>query len=188
MHKLYVLICVIFLSACSMDGIVENSVPETVRADNTAHIDRLLAKDASRMAQAFNLDMEDGAIQKQIEGVLNNVPDGKEIRRDYVGVTTASSVALGEGKSRDITLVTEVQTSGGFMMVTSQYALAEDGTCCALSNINVKKSDTSPMREGLIMMGKIASFVGLFLVLMILGASGSLIFWQRRKKRKRLER
>lgn len=171
------------LSACSIQGMVEKTVPEDVRSDHMAHIDRLLMKDMSRLERAFDLDMGDPETQKNVNVVLENIPDGKEIRRDYVGVNSSVSMDVGEGKSRDINLVSEIQTEGGYMTVTGQYSLAADGTCCVLTNINVAKSETSPVRESLDSFKKIAKIVGLTFLLLIAG----LVFFLVRRRRKKAE-
>lgn len=180
---LTILFAAFALTACSIQGMVEKAVPEDVRADHTAHIDRILAKDTSRIETAFDLDVSDPDVQSSLKGILNNVSDGKEIRRDYVGVNSAASISAGEGKTRDINLVTEIQTEGGYMTVTGQYALGADGKCCVLTNINVLKSDTSPMREGLETFKKIAKIAGLIILLLIAG----LAFFLVRRRRKKAE-
>jgi len=162
MRLFYLILASLFLSACSIQGMVEKSTPESVRADHTAHIDKLLAKDSSLMESAFQLDMTDEVVQDNLAEVLANVSEGKEIRRDYVGFETSSSFNTGEGKSRDISITTEIQTTGGFMTVHGQYALDAAGECCALTNLNVQKYDNSPVRKTWELMGKIMKFVGLF--------------------------
>ncbi len=162
MRLIYLIIASIFLSACSIQGMVEKTVPEDVRADHNAHIDRLLAKDTSRIETAFKLDSNDPDVQQNLKGILDRVSNGKEIRRDYVGVNSATSISSGAGKSRDINLVTEIQTEGGFMTVTGQYALGADGVCCVLTNITVEKFESSPIRIVWETAAKIGKFVGLF--------------------------
>lgn len=181
MRYLQVLFAAFVLTACSIEGMVEKAVPEDVRADHMAHIDRILEKDMSRIEAAFDLDVSDPDIQKNLQGILDNVSDGEEIRRDYVGMNSASSISVGKGQTRDISLVTEIQTEGGYMTVTGQYALGADGNCCVLTNINVVKSDTSPMREGLEMFKKIAKIAGMIILLLI----GGLVFFLVRRKRKK---
>jgi cbb3-type cytochrome oxidase subunit 3 len=79
-----------------------------------------------------------------------------------VGVNSATAISSGAGKSRDINLVTEIQTEGGFMTVTGQYALGADGVCCVLTNITVEKFESSPIRIVWETAAKIGKFVGLF--------------------------
>ena len=62
MRLFYLILAGIFLSACSIQGMVEKSTPESVRADHAAHIDSLLAKDKSRILSAFNLDEEEESV------------------------------------------------------------------------------------------------------------------------------
>ena len=182
--KYLISLCAAFaLTACSIQGMVEKTVPEDVRSDHMAHIDKLLAKDMSRIERAFDLDVSDPETQKNINMILENIPDGKEIRRDYVGVNSAASVSVGEGKSRDINIVSEIQTEGGYMTVTGQYALGADGECCVMTNINVAKFDTSPVRQSLETVKKIAKIVGLTFLLLIAG----LVFFLVRRRRKKVE-
>jgi len=162
MRLFYLILASLFLSACSIQGMVEKTSPESVRADHAAHIDKLLAKDSSLIESAFDLDMTDEAVQENLAEVLANVSKGKEIRRDYVGYETSSSFNSGEGKTRDISITTEIQTTGGFMTVHGQYALNTEGECCALTNLNVQKYDSSPVRKTWELIGKIFKFAGLF--------------------------
>ena len=105
MRLFYLILASIFLSACSIQGVVEKSTPESVRADHAAHIDSLLAKDKSRILSAFNLDEKEESVQEQLSGVFDEVPGGKEIRRDYVGFESSTSFGTSDGKSRDISTV-----------------------------------------------------------------------------------
>jgi hypothetical protein len=178
--------CAIFLAACSMEGMVEKMVPEDVRADHAAHIDALLAGDDSRIRSAFkdDLDFESDAIMKQMESITAAVPEGKELRRDYVGVNSNASISTESGRSRDIDLISEVQTEAGFMLVTSKYGLDATGTCCRLMNINVESFDASPIRAGLETAMRVAKWVGLGVLLSIILLVAFLI--RRSRKRRRL--
>lgn len=182
MKYLAILFAAVALTACSIQGMVEKAVPEDVRADHNAHVDRLLAKDTSRIERAFKLDLEDPDVQESLNGILENVSTGKEIRRDYVGMNSAASINS-SGKTRDINLVTEVQTEGGFMTVTGQYALGADGECCVLTNINAEKFDSSPVRASLEMVKKIAKIVGLIFLLLVGGLVLLAVRINRKKKR-----
>jgi hypothetical protein len=164
MRVIYLIIASLFLSACSIQGMVEKTTPESVRADHTAHIDKLLAADSTRMQRAFDLDMADETVKANIATVFENVPGGEEIRRDYVGFESSSGFNTGEGKSRSISITTEVQTTEGFMTVQGLYGLDPDGECCALRNINVQKYESSPVRVMWETLGKVGKFAGLFLV------------------------
>ena len=181
MKYLVVLLAAFALTACSLEGMVEKAVPEDIRADHNAHVDSLLAKDTSRIEAAFDLDTSDSDVQRSLKGILDNVSGGKEIRRDYVGMNSASSFSSSEGKTRDINLVTEIQTEGGFMTVTGQYALGADGECCVLTNINAVKSETSPIRAGLEALKKGAKIAGIIILLLI----GGLVFFLVRRGRKK---
>ena len=167
MRLLFILCCAILLSACSIQGMVEKTVPENVRTDHTAHIDSLLARDSARIVEVFNLDIADETIQMKIEEILGQVPEGQEIRRDYVGMNSSSSISTSEGKTRDIEIVTEIQTQDGFMTVTGQYALDAKRECCALSNLVVKKFDESPMRKTWETAAKVGKIIGLFFLTLI---------------------
>jgi hypothetical protein len=162
--------CAILLAACSMEGMAEKMVPEDVRADHAAHIDALLAGDDSRIRSAFkdDLDFESDAIMKQMESITAAVPEGKELRRDYVGVNSNASISTESGRSRDIDLISEVQTEAGFMLVTSKYGLDATDTCCRLMNINVESFDASPIRAGLETAMRVAKWVGLGVLLSII--------------------
>ena len=161
---------------------VEKSTPESVRADHAAHIDSLLAKDKSQILSAFDLDEEEESVQEQLSGVFDEVPGGKEIRRDYVGFESSTSFGTSDGKSRDISITTEVQTTDGFMTVMGQYALNEKtGECCKLTNLNVQKYDSSPLRDTLESAGKIMKIVGLI----FLAAIALIIFLILRRSRKK---
>jgi hypothetical protein len=178
--------CAILLAACSMEGMAEKMVPEDVRADHAAHIDALLAGDDSRIRSAFkdDLDFESDAIMKQMESITAAVPEGKELRRDYVGVNSNASISTESGRSRDIDLISEVQTEAGFMLVTSKYGLDATDTCCRLMNINVESFDTSPIRAGLETAMRVAKWVGLGVLLSIILLVTFLI--RRSRKRRRL--
>ena len=165
MRLIFILWSAILLSACSIEGMVEKAVPENIRADHASHIDSLLAKDSARIIDVFSLDVADETVQKSLEDMLGQVPEGQEIRRDYVGMNSSSSISSSEGKSRNIELVTEVQTQAGFMTVTSQYALNDAGQCCALKNMVVKKYDQSPMRKTWETAGKIGKIFGIVVLL-----------------------
>jgi len=181
MRYLFIFVTAFLLTACSIQGMVEKAVPENVRADHAAHIDSVLAKDTSRLETAFDLDTSDPEVQKNLQGLLENVSDGKEIRRDYVGMNTASSMSVGEGKTREINLVTEIQTEGGYMTVTGFYELDSNGDCCALTNFNVEKFDSSPVRAMWETTAKIGKIVGVIFLLLI----GGLVFFLVRRKRKK---
>lgn len=181
MRYLAIIFAALMLTACSIQGMVEKTVPENVRADHTAHIDRLLAKDTSRIEQAFDLDMSDPDTQESVNGILANVSEGAEIRRDFVSMNSSSSVKSGQGKSRDISLTTEVQTEGGFMTVTGQYALGPDGECCVLTNISAEKFESSPIRASLEALKKGAKLAGLIILLFVLGLVAFLMIRKRRK-------
>lgn len=185
MKYLSILFAALIFSACSMQGMVEKAVPENVIADHAAHVDRLLEKDTSRIETAFKLEAVDEASQKQLDQLLANVPDGAEIRRDYVGMNSAVAVNVGEGKTRDINLVSEVQTDAGFMLVTTQYALDGAGDCCMLTNINVEKFETSPMRETLETFARVGKIIG---IIILLGILGLVFFLTRRSRRKKREK
>ena len=177
--------CAILLAACSMEGMAEKMVPEDVRADHAAHIDAFLAGDDSRMRNAFknDLDITSEEITAHMAAMIASVPTGQEIRRDYVGVNSVTSISTSEGKMRDINLISEVQTEGGFMLVTSQYGLNTQGECCRLMNIVVESHETSPIRAGLEAVMKIAKWVGLGVLLLM----GLLIaFLIRRSRRRRV--
>ena len=181
MRLIFILWSAIFLSACSIEGMVEKAVPENVRADHTSHIDDLLVKDTARIIDIFGLDMTDETVQKSLEDMLGQVPEGQEIRRDYVGMNSSSSLSTGEGKSRNIELVTEVQTQAGFMTVTSQYTLNDAGQCCALKNMVVKKYDQSPMRKTWETAAKIGKVFGILLLISL----ALILFFVIRASRKR---
>lgn len=171
----------LLLSACSIQGMVEKAVPEDVRADHAAHIDRLLDRDTSRIENAFDLDTQNAETQAQLKAILDNVSEGDEIRRDYVGMNSASSFSTGEGKSRDINLVSEIQTQDGYMTVTTQYALDPQGECCRITNINVEKFETSPVREALESVKRVAKIIG---IVFLLGVVALVFFLVRRRNRK----
>ena len=182
MRLFYLILAGIFLSACSIQGMVEKSTPESVRADHAAHIDSLLAKDKSRILSAFDLDEEEESVQEQLSGVFDEVPSGKEIRRDYVGFESSTSFGTSDGKSRDISITTEVQTTDGFMTVMGQYALNEKtGECCKLTNLNVQKYDSSPLRDTLESAGKIGRIIGFVFLALIFGLIALFVFLRRRK-------
>jgi len=181
MKYLTILFAAFALAACSIEGMVEKSVPENVRADHADHIDKLLARDTSLMEKAFDLDLENDETQSQIAAILEAIPDGKEIRRDYVGMNSSSRISVGEGQSRDINLVSEIQTEGGFLTVTSQYALDANGDCCALTNINVAGFESSPVRAGLEAAAKIGKMIGLGALMGVVALAAFLIFRRRRK-------
>ena len=182
MRLYYLILASIFLSACSIQGVVEKSTPESVRADHAAHIDSLLAKDKSRILSAFNLDEKEESVQEQLSGVFDEVPGGKEIRRDYVGFESSTSFGTSDGKSRDISITTEVQTTDGFMTVMGQYALNEKtGECCKLTNLNVQKYDSSPLRDTLESAGKIGRIIGFVFLALIFGLIALFVFLRRRK-------
>ncbi len=148
-----------------------------------AHIDRLLDRDTSRIERAFDLDVENEDTQAQLETILDNVSGGDEIRRDYVGVNSASSFSSSAGKTRDINLVSEIQTQDGYMTVTTQYALDSQGECCQITNINVVAYDSSPIREGLEAVKRVAKIVGLVFLLAIAALIFFLVRRRGRKKR-----
>lgn len=182
MRLFYLILASIFLSACSIQGMVEKSTPESVRADHAAHIDSLLAKDETRIVSAFDLDEEEESVQEQLSGVFDEVPGGKEIRRDYVGFQSSTSFGTSDGKSRDISITTEVQTTDGFMTVMGQYALDEKtGECCKLTNLNVQKYDSSPLRDTLESAGKIGRIIGFVFLALIFGLIALFVFLRRRK-------
>lgn len=183
MKYLLLALTAMLLSACSIQGMVEKAVPESVRADHAAHIDRLLERDTSRLENAFNLDPQNEETQAQLDSILDNVPEGGEIRRDYVGMNTASSFTTGEGKSRDINLVSEIQTQGGYMTVTTQYALDPQGECCRITNLNVEKFETSPVREALESVKRVAKIIG---IIFLIGILALVFFLVRRRKKKRV--
>ena len=176
MKYFYLIIATFILSACSIQGMVEKAVPENVRANHNAHIDTLLAKDKQKLIKLFEAGEGNQEATNKLTLVLENIPDGKEIRRDYVGMNSSSKFSH-EGNSRYIHLITEVETETGFMTVTSQYALDSDGTCCALTNINVVASETSPVRAAL----EIARIVGIISLTLILGLIALAIFRSRRR-------
>ena len=185
MKLLALFIAAIILTACSTQEMIEKTAPENVRANHTAHINKLLERDTSLMESAFNLDMENEDTQKQIAVILENIPDGKEIRRDYVGFNSSSGLSTGEGKTRDISLTSEIQTEGGFMTVYSEYALDSNGECCALTNINVAKYETSPIRLGLEAAAKIGKIVGLVFLGLVIFLIGLVVFLVSRKRRRK---
>ena len=185
MRFLVILIAAFALSACSFQGMIEKSVPENVRKDHAAHIDKLLARDTSRMERAFGLDMENEDTQKRIALILDNVPEGNEIRRDYVGFTSSSGISTSEGKSREISLTTEVQTDDGFMTVAANYALDSKGECCALTNMNVTEYESSPLRTGLEAAAKVGKILGLVFLGIIIFIVGLIVLMTRRKRRRR---
>ena len=184
MKQFLVLTIAIFMSGCSMENMVQKTVPADVVADHAAHIDHLLELDGARIIAAFDVDIDNAEAQARLDEILKNVPDGSEIRRDYVSMNSASKVSTGEGRSRDIELVTEVQTTDGFMLVASQYALDADGNCCQLTNLNVSAHETSPIRAGLETLLRVLKIFGLVLLVFILGLT---IFLIRRGRRKKAE-
>jgi len=159
----------ICLSACSIQGMVEKTVPENVRVDHNAHIDQLLAKDKAQITRVFEFVIKGDDTDEKLVALFENVPEGKEIRRDYVGMNSSKGISSSEGKRHNISLVTEVQTHGGFMLVTSQYALSADGSCCALTELTAAASDSSPIRAALETAVKIGKLVGIIVLILILG-------------------
>lgn len=176
------LLAALILSACSMQGMAEKMVPANVLADHNAQIDALLNEDLSRLESAFAgaLDFETPETIAQMDQILAAVPGGAEVRRDYVGVESSAAISAANGKTRDIGLMTEVQTEDGFMLVSAQYGLAQDGSCCRLLGLNVKRHDSSPIRAGLASAAKVGKFIGLGFLLLI----GVLVFWLVRRQRK----
>ena len=179
-------IVALFLSACSMEGLADKMVPADVLADHNAHIDAMLAGDMSTVKAAFkdDVDLADPAIVQRFAEMKATIPDGPEIRRDYVGVSSSASASLGDGKSRDIALITEVQTEGGFLTVNSQYTLRSSGECCRLISVNVEKFETSPLREGMEMAGRVARTIGLVILCMMV-LLVVLLVWRMRVLRRR---
>jgi len=186
MKHLYLTLSALILSACSIQGMVEKTVPENVLADHAAHIDKLLERDTTLIAKAFELDLEDPETQELIAEVLANVPKGDEIRRDYVGMNNSTSFSAGEGKSRQINLVSEIQTQSGFMTVTSDYSLDEKGECCRLTNIHVQSYETSPVRETLETFKKVAKIIGIIFLIAIFAIILIIVRVMRKKKAKAL--
>lgn len=176
------LMAALTLTACSIEGMVEKTVPENVRADHAAHIDRLLDRDMSRIVRAFDLNLEDEEVRKSLEGILDNVSNGKEIRRDYVGMNSSFHQSRA-GRVRDVNLVTDVQTEFGFMTVTGKYKSMSNDQFLKLVNIEVVKSDTSPIRQGLESLKKVMKIVGFVLSTVAL----SLVLFLLRRRRRKLE-
>jgi len=185
MKNLCLILTAILLSACSIQGLVEKTVPANVLEDHAAHIDKLLERDTARMVAAFDLDLEDTETQDKLEMILENVPTGDEIRRDYVGLNTSSSLSTSEGKSRNINLVSEVQTQTGFMTVTSDYTLDAQGECCIITNIYVQPFETSPMRETIETAKKVSKIIGIFFFITVLLILFLVIYLIRKKKKAR---
>lgn len=167
------------LSACSMEAMSEKRVPDDVRAEVNAQIDRLIAGDTVFIFDAFPDERDNPEFREQIKRMAANVPDGDEISRDVVGVIGSTEQAYSDtqGAIRRGTynLAYELAFEDGYLLVQTAHTLTDDGDCCALRAINASRSDTSPMRADQIRRARLFKFLALFLLITTLATAAILI-------------
>lgn len=176
----------LLLSACSIEGMAEKMIPESVRLDAQKHVDALSNNDISLIISAFEADPEDESVKAQLDSITAQIIEGPEIRRDIVGANASKSfnASTSEGAQSQTTydLTYEIEKADGFMAITTTYNLNENGECCRITNINAQKFEASPYRAGLEAMKKgfkiAAIIIGVFLLLLV-------FFLVRRSRRKK---
>lgn len=176
---LYLAAAAVFLTACNMDKMAAKMVPEHILEKNEAVVDNVLAGNVDYFTEFGDADKD-----KAKAFFDENTSKGKVLRRDFVGINTSTSINVGEGKSKDIALDVEVQTEDGFTLISTKYSLDEDGDCCALTNVNAQKFDSSPIRQGLETTMKVLKAVG---IILLIGIIGLIVFLVRRRKRKKAQ-
>ena len=179
---LLVLVSVAILTACSMQKMADKILPEPVKVDATKAVDAVFAKDASFFASMRSEKMSDEEFKAAIDNLFSFVSEGAEIRRDIVSASSKVNASIGSGTNKAYSLIYEIQTDDGFTAISLDYVKTpEQAECCELININVNKSDTSPYRATLEMVGKVMKIIGLIFLLGI----GLLIFFLVRRSRKK---
>ncbi|MGB6230543.1 MAG: hypothetical protein WBF53_10500 [Litorimonas sp.] len=168
-RALLLALAALLLSACSMQAMAEKRVPDDVRAEVNAQIDRLLVGDTRFIYEAFPDDADDPEFRAQIERMATNVPDGPELSRHVVGVigTTEQAYSDTQGAVRRGTynLAHEIAFEDGYLLIQTAHTLDEDGECCVLRAINETRSSTSPMYVDQVRRGHFYRFLGGFLLL-----------------------
>lgn len=177
---LAVLFLSLFLSACSMQAMAEKRVPEDVRAQADAQIDRLVAGDTQFVLDAFPDDTSNPELLTQIERMRANIPDGEEVSRDIVGVMgsteQAYSDSAGAVRRGTYNLAHELEFSdGGYLLVQTAYTLDQVGECCVLRSINATKSDASPMRDGQVARARLFRILGILFLISTLATAAFVI-------------
>lgn len=156
------------LTACSMQAMSEKRVPEDVRAEVNAQIDRLVAGDTDFIIDAFPDDAVNPEFREQMARMVANVPDGPELSRHVVGVMGSTAQAYddmqGAVRSGTYNLAHELEFEGGYLLVQTAHTLTDDGACCVLRAINATRSDASPLYADQQRRGSIFKFLAAFIV------------------------
>lgn len=176
----------LLLTACSIQDMAEKIIPEDVRTDANLQIDAISNNDLSLLVESLGINIENEAIEKQLDGVRSQIIDGPEIRRDIVGAhaKTHFSASMAEGKQSETTynVTYEIEKEKGFMAITTHYTLKENGECCRLYHVNVQKFDSSPYRLGFAALKKAVFIAGGILLFILFGL---IVFFVRRTRRKK---
>ena len=157
------------LCACSMEAMSEKRVPDDVRAEVSAQIDRLIASDTGFIFDSFPEERDNPEFREQIARMIANVPDGDETARHVVGVIgsteQAYSDAQGTVRRGTYNLAYELVFEDDYLLVQTAHTLTDDGDCCVLRAINASRSDTSLMREDQVRRARLFKFLTLFLLI-----------------------
>lgn len=129
--RLKLLLCgLVFLSACSIEGMADKIWPDAVKTESVRVVDAVMAGDADYFAPLKSPGQTEEDFAALLQTMFENRSEGAELERHVVGAKANTSMGTDTGTQKRYEAVYEVTTEQGFTQVSMVFVPNPETKAC----------------------------------------------------------
>lgn len=157
MRLFVVLFLGLILSACSLEKIAEQLLPDNIEAQSQEVVEAVLARDTAFFLSLKSEETELSEFNKNVAMMFEQISEGGVVSEHIVSANINTSFKSGDSGTTDINIGHEIETSEGFTLISTRfYKGPEDEVCCRLVNVNVRKFESSPAYANILLVERVS--------------------------------